>query len=100
LEQSGRCPQCHIPETQAGYTHMRIGNSLGIVTTDVLAATQVKAEGRVQPGLFRFQGTGAAVRRREAFSPPQKPSMKVLPAAISVPSDFGQALVFNHGSAS
>jgi len=29
--------QCHIPETQTGYIHMRIGNSLGIVTTDVLA---------------------------------------------------------------
>ncbi len=37
LEQSGHCPQCHIPETQTGYIHMRIGNSLGIVTTDVLA---------------------------------------------------------------
>ncbi|KAB2690244.1 hypothetical protein [Brucella tritici] len=54
LEQSGCCPQCHIPEMQTGYIHMRIGNSLGIVTTDVLAQTQVKAEGRVQPGLFRF----------------------------------------------
>ncbi|WP_155723775.1 hypothetical protein [Brucella anthropi] len=70
LEQSGCCPQCHIPEMQTGYIHMRIGNSLGIVTTDVLAQTQVKAEGRVQPGLFRFwdvfegreataQGTGS-----------------------------------------
>jgi len=37
LEQSGHCPQCHIPETQTGYIHMRIGNSLGIVITDVLA---------------------------------------------------------------
>ena len=41
---------------QTGYIHMRIGNSLGIVTTDVLAQTQVKAEGRVQPGLFSFWG--------------------------------------------
>lgn len=54
LEQSGHCPQCHIPEMQTDYIHIRIGNSLGIVTTDVLAQTQVKAEGRVQPGLFRF----------------------------------------------
>jgi hypothetical protein len=66
LEQSGCCPQCHIPEMQTGYIHMRIGNSLGIVTTDVLAQTQVKAEGRVQPGLFRFWDVSESLNQKAA----------------------------------
>ncbi len=55
---------------------MRIGNSLGTATTDVLAQTQVKAEGRVQPGLFRF---GSFVW---AFS--GKGRMKMIPKLISM----------------
>ncbi|MHC5231505.1 hypothetical protein [Brucella sp. LJL56] len=64
LEQSGHCPQCHIPEMQMDYIHRHIGNSLGIATTDVLAQTQVKAEGRVHPGLFRF---GRIAKRMNPF---------------------------------
>lgn len=79
---------------QTGYIHMRIGNSLGIVTTDVLAQTQVKAEGRVQPGLFRFwdvsegrKPTAQGPVQSEQISPCQK-RVRILTAG-----EFQQGLI-------